>query len=47
MSFAQAEIEYNNQSDPASFVSYNTEGTFGGATPAAVQENSIIEDEAL
>lgn len=45
ISFAQSEMEYNNITDPASFVSYNTEGTFGGAS-AASTVNTILEDEA-
>ena len=45
ISFAQAEMEYANQTDPGTFTSYNPEGAFGGAVTASDIFNSILEDE--
>lgn len=48
ISDAQGQIEYNNLFDPASFVTYNTEGTFGDEpTPSGSIVNTILEDEAI
>lgn len=45
ISFAQAEMEYLNQTDPASFTSYNPEGNFGGSPAASDVFSSILEDQ--